>query len=215
VPLRNDQGLLLRDRRDAKFVPWLSHPDATAPFGYPTWVQRRLPFELRPGETAEISVLGEPSALGHRQAGVEVSAVSTLSPALRASLVGTAAIWGLQGPTMHILPSQLGFPLAEGGGIEYERRVMIENVGDSTGSLGLPALAAPGGGRLPAGSPFALDLASAAAGPIASGESQLVAIRFRSDCTGRHGWVETLAELRWPTQDGALIVPLRASSGCP
>jgi hypothetical protein len=213
IAVTERDGLLWRDAASAQFRFDAPRPGARLPAVRTTWVGRALPFTLQPGESFDVSVVGRPSAYGQREARVRVAAESLLDPAQRVEIQPLVRVFGQQGPLLSILPLSVVASAATAG-MQLQRNVLMVNDGDSAASVGAPSLRAPGGGALPAGSPFAL-ADPYGAGSLAAGASRYASVRYASTCTGAvNGRREDRAELHWSTPDGTRIVPIRAVTAC-
>jgi hypothetical protein len=187
--------------------------DATrTPLARTSWALRSLPVDLAPGESLYVSVIGTPSALGARNAWLKVSAHSAFDPAQRTEIWVATSVQGLQGPLLHVLPTRL-IVAANGSGRTYSRTLLVENAGDSNGSVGVPYLTRTGGAPLPPGSRFTLDDPYGGGGTLAPGASRAIAVRFMSLC-GIGDWFSESIELRWPTVNGTLVVPIDTTTYC-
>lgn len=213
VAIHRRAGLNLRDVVDVRFSAKPRQPGAVQPVATTTWALRRVPFVVHPGEAFDLSVLARPSAVGTRQAPVRVRGRSTIDPTRTVEIVVVASARGLAGPRLVMAPAQL-YVSAPSPGVERTRSVLLINDGDVAGAPGAPVLTAVG--PVPAqGLAFRLDLPEGGAGALAPGVSRLARITFRSRCLpGATGLAEERAELRWPTPDGTLAVPLRGATWC-
>ncbi|MFN9738314.1 MAG: hypothetical protein ACK59R_07130, partial [Pseudomonadota bacterium] len=213
VSIHRRAGLNLRDVVDVRFSAKPRQPGAVQPVATTTWALRRVPFVVQPGEAFDLSVLARPSAIGTRQVPVRVRGRSTIDPTRTVEIVVVASARGLAGPRLVMAPAQL-YVSAPSPGVERTRSVLLINDGDVAGAPGAPVLTAVG--PVPAqGLAFRLDLPEGGAGALAPGVSRLARITFRSRCLpGATGLAEERAELRWPTPDGTLAVPLRGATWC-
>jgi hypothetical protein len=204
-------GQWQRDVLDVGFKPKPQQDGHRMPFATLTWALRRPPFVVQPGEAFDLSVLARPAAAGVREARVRVRGHSQIDPTRSVEIVVLARARGLSGPRLQLLPQQLSVHAA-GPGEERTRSILLSNDGDTTGQPGTPVLAATTPASLSA---FALELTEGGAGPLAPGASRLVRVRWRAHCPpGASGLAEDSAELRWPTPDGTLAVPLRGATWC-
>jgi hypothetical protein len=214
VAVQRRAGLSVRDVVDVRFSAKPQAPDALLPLALNTWALRRPPFVVQPGEAFDLSVLARPSVVGARQAQVRVRGRSTLDPSRTVEIVVVARARGLSGPRLSLAPATLSMH-APAAGERRERSILLVNDGDVAAAPGVPVLAAVGGAAPPQGMAFRLDLPEGGAGPLAPGASRLLRIAWLSRCLpGASGLVEERAELRWPTPDGTLVVPLRGATGC-
>lgn len=207
-------GLNLRDVEDARFAFKPKVPGAMQPVAMTTWALRRPPFVVRPGEAFDVSVLARPAALGARSARVRVRGRSVVDPARTVEIVFEATARGLSGPRLVPAPATLAVH-AQAPGEWRERSLLLINDGDVAGAPGTPVIAAVGAVAPPQGPAFLLDLPEGGAGALAPGASRRVRITWRARClSGATGLAEERAELRWPTPDGTLAVPLRGATWC-
>jgi hypothetical protein len=213
VAVTRRAGQWQRDLADARFPAKPSTPGAVLPVAASTWALRRPPFVVRPGEAFDLSVLARPAAIGPREARVRIRGRSVLDPSRTLEIIVVARATGLSGPRLHPMPQQLSV-YAAAPGEERVRSVLLVNDGDTTGQPATPVLV-PVGPMPVHGLAFALDLPEGGAGALAPGASRLLRVVWRSRCLpGARGVVEERAELRWPTPDGTLVVPLRGATGC-
>lgn len=213
VAITRRAGQWQRDVAEAGFPAKPAKPGAMMPVAASTWALRRPPFVVRPGEAFDLSVLARPSGVGAREARVRVRGRSVLDPARTVEVIVVARATGLSGPRLNPMPQQLSM-FAPAAGEVRQRTVLLANDGDVTAQPGTPVLA-PVGAPPAQGPAFTLDLPEGGAGALPPGASRIVRVAWRSRCLpGARGVVEERAELRWPTPDGTLVVPLRGATAC-
>ncbi len=209
--VRDDRGLLLRDVAN----PAVVHDPLKTPASRTSYALRTLPFTIQPGEAFEVSARGRPGATGDRIGYAKIVGESVLDPAQRVTIWAALKVYGMQGPLISAAPGQLTI-VVSGNAIARDRAVLIQNAGDTSGTLGAPTLTAIGGGPIAAGTQLRVNDPYGGGGTLASGDSRVIRVEYLSDCSRNvvGGYRDEDAELRWTTPDGPVAVRIDTAADC-
>jgi hypothetical protein len=206
-PARFEGSLLLREDPAGTF------PSVTEdrPFSLTARTEKTLPFDLAPGESVDVVVITEPSAVGVRSALLRVEAEPVGVPGLlwTQSLLRVESV---QGGLLRGTPGFLWFN-REGGSPDQgsQRTAMIENAGALDLDVTQIRLEGPDAARF--------SFASSAGGPplrLSSAAAADIRVTYTPHCDGTYGTPTSLAEHRATlviaSTGGNIDLPLQGSS---
>lgn len=147
-PFDIQHGMLLDSGLEADYVQLATqarhreHPhladEARRSLGRPWMVTaerlRALPSILAVGESARVSMTALPRGLGHRDAMLQVRA-STMSGAALSLIQLPLRAQALSGALLDAVPSTLSFPRTQAGQANFQRGLLLINVGETEGEL--------------------------------------------------------------------------------
>lgn len=181
-------------------------------FTFPAYELRTLPLQLAPGEKVQVHVSQRAGALGERSAALRLEGHTSAGAPQSAQVTVALRGRGVSGAILDVLPARVSLPRASAQGPQWQRNVLVVNVGESQGELSRA--------RIEGADAASFSLHSASGNPLPqtldAGGTHLLTVTARApDCSAPPRAYS--ADLALTTADGRKhVVPISIDAGvCP
>lgn len=104
-------------------------------YTFPAYEIRALPLQLAPGATVQVHVSHHAATLGERNAALRIEAQTSAGTPQSARVTVSLRGRGVSGAILDVLPARIELPRAAPSGPQWQRNVLVINVGESKGEL--------------------------------------------------------------------------------